>query len=157
MLDKAKHNPDLIEPIKNLAPAQLNLFKSIRKRLSGLMKNPEFSQLVQELREKIIPICSSCKKCREPRDNSCNDVDQSSGQADYFLAEKIFQNFQKYIETFFRILESIGEDKNSLFRILNIERFSHGLCPCCAEELYSKEDWYIERKEEKAQKNSQPE
>lgn len=30
--------------------------------------------------------------------------------------------------------------------------FSHGMCPGCSDELYGKEDWYIEMKKEKSQK-----
>ena len=30
--------------------------------------------------------------------------------------------------------------------------FSHGICPECSDELYGKEDWYIEMKEDKNQK-----
>ncbi|MDA3791004.1 MAG: response regulator [Desulfobacula sp.] len=30
--------------------------------------------------------------------------------------------------------------------------FSHGICPGCSDELYGKEDWYIEMKKEKSQK-----
>jgi hypothetical protein len=32
-------------------------------------------------------------------------------------------------------------------------QFSHGICPCCVEKLYGGEDWYIEMKKEKAEKN----
>ena len=31
-------------------------------------------------------------------------------------------------------------------------KFSHGMCPECSDELYGKEDWYIEMKKEKSQK-----
>jgi len=30
--------------------------------------------------------------------------------------------------------------------------FSHGMCPECSDELYGKEDWYIEMKNEEKQK-----
>ncbi|MBU0464867.1 MAG: hypothetical protein KKE12_14915 [Proteobacteria bacterium] len=33
-------------------------------------------------------------------------------------------------------------------------QFSHGMCPECSDELYGKEDWYIEMKNEKKQKNN---
>ncbi len=29
--------------------------------------------------------------------------------------------------------------------------FSHGMCPECSDELYGKEDWYIEMKKEESQ------
>ena len=32
-------------------------------------------------------------------------------------------------------------------------KFSHGICPECSDELYGKEDWYIEMKNEEKQKN----
>jgi len=30
-------------------------------------------------------------------------------------------------------------------------QFSHGICPECSDELYGKEDWYIEMKNEESQ------
>jgi len=30
--------------------------------------------------------------------------------------------------------------------------FSHGMCPECSDELYGKEDWYIEMKKEQNEK-----
>ena len=31
-------------------------------------------------------------------------------------------------------------------------KFSHGMCPECSDELYGKEDWYIEMKKDEGQK-----